>query len=153
MWEPVRWLLIDYKVFVKKRVVPLLPVALLRGPRLPDVNIYWQEELRLLHLYFDEEGCHDPMAVLQGRWYLHSKRRLCCNGSVKLGILKLEKEDDDNGRGFPSPTWSAWHLDHCWAMTRRPITPPFPGQTRYSVATLICCPSIHLRLGHCNDTW
>lgn len=46
-----------------------------------------REELLLLHYYFDEEGGHDPVVVLQGRWYLHSKRRLCCDGSIKLGIL------------------------------------------------------------------
>jgi hypothetical protein len=31
-------------------------------------------------------------------------------------------EDDDNGCGFASPTWYAWHLDLCWAMAGRLMT-------------------------------
>jgi hypothetical protein len=34
------------------------------------------------------------------------------------------REDDNNGRGFPSHTWSAWDLVRDWAMAGRPVTPP-----------------------------
>jgi hypothetical protein len=33
------------------------------------------------------------------------------------------REDDNNGRGFPSYTWYAWDLVRDWAMAGRPATP------------------------------
>jgi hypothetical protein len=34
------------------------------------------------------------------------------------------REDNNNGCGFPSHTWSAWDLLRHWAMAGRPATPP-----------------------------
>jgi hypothetical protein len=106
------------------------------------VNLFWPSISYLLcRVTFrwsrkNQQKKQSPAPLLGHRCFLCGFAR---RGLSRLNLLGVQanahccecywtapwaREDDNNGRGFPSHTWSTWDLVRDWAMAERPATPP-----------------------------